>query len=71
MNKKINLNKISDLKEFVRIAGAIPDDVYLTSNEYKVNGKSILGIMSLDLSQDIYLNTSEEYINCFSSFFVE
>ena len=66
MSKKIiNLNKITDISKFIEIASTIPSKVFVSSDEYVVDGKSILGIISLDLSKDIIVETKEEYINKF------
>lgn len=42
--------KIEDLQEFVDIVSHCPYDVDLMSGRYTVNAKSMLGIISLDLS---------------------
>lgn len=58
----IDLGNISRVKEFVTIAQSCVGDTTLKSGRYIVDGKSILGIFSLDLSQPIELeceNTSD------------
>lgn len=68
--KVINLNKITDINKFIEIASTIPSKVFVSTDEYVVDGKSILGVMSLDLSKDIVVKTEEEYINKFEQFFI-
>lgn len=53
----INLNTIDKVKRFVNISTSLTcDDIRLSSGRYIVDGKSILGIFSLDLSKDITMN---------------
>lgn len=53
----INLNTIDKVKRFVNISTSLTcDDIRLLSGRYIVDGKSILGIFSLDLSKDITMN---------------
>lgn len=51
----IDLNAISKVKEFVEISQSCIDNVSLKMGRYLVDGKSILGIFSLDLAQPIEL----------------
>ncbi len=50
---KIKLSGHEDIKNLVRITNQYDFDVDLQSGRYVVNGKSILGIFSLDLAQPI------------------
>ena len=50
---KIDLNSIKHVKEFVNIACSFTGDIILKSDRYVVDGKSIMGIFSLDLSKPI------------------
>lgn len=52
----IQLNTVSDVKKFVSYAEGCPFDIDLLSGRYAVNGKSIMGILSLDLGQPIQVN---------------
>ena len=66
MSKKILLNKADIVKSFVKEAMKLSGDVNLissTSKEYVVNGKSILGIYSLDLSKPVLVETTENNSN--------
>lgn len=49
----IKLSLTEDIKEFVKITIKYPFDIDLLSGRYVVDGKSILGIFSLDLSNPI------------------
>ena len=50
---KINLATIGNVKDFVNVTNAFTGDVTLKSQKYVVDGKSIMGIFSLDLSKPI------------------
>ena len=50
---KVDLCSINGVKEFVNKTAAFIGDVTLTSGRYVVDGKSIMGIFSLDLSKPI------------------
>ncbi|MFQ9872886.1 MAG: HPr family phosphocarrier protein [Oscillospiraceae bacterium] len=52
-NVKIQLLAINDVKTFVNIVSKYEFDVDLISGRYSVDGKSIMGIFSLDLSKPI------------------
>ena len=53
MTTKIRLNKVSDVKDFVKLTSDWPWKQELRSGRYVVDAKSILGIMSLDLSKPV------------------
>lgn len=55
MKYKINLNDLSKVKEFVAVTQNLVEPVILRSGEYVVDAKSILGILSLDLSKSVEL----------------
>lgn len=50
---KINLVAIAKVKEFINISNKVPYNILLKSGRYTVDGKSIMGIFSLDLSKPI------------------
>ena len=50
---KVDLCSINGVKEFVNKTAAFVGDVTLTSGRYVVDGKSIMGIFSLDLSKPV------------------
>jgi len=49
----ISLNSITDVKNFVNIVNKYSCDIELKSGKYIVDAKSIMGILSLDLSKPI------------------
>ena len=53
MTTKVRLNKVSDVKDFVELTSGWPWKQELRSGRYVVDAKSILGIMSLDLSKPV------------------
>ncbi len=56
----IKLSLAENVKYFVNIANKYPYDVDLRVGRHVVDGKSILGIFSLDLSKPIDLNVHAE-----------
>jgi len=52
---KIRLSTIADVRDFVNIVAKSDIDVDLQSGRYIVDGKSIMGIFSLDLLSPITL----------------
>jgi len=51
----IRLNTIKDVKKFVGVAESCPFPIDLSSGRYTVDGKSLMGIFSLDLTEPIKL----------------
>lgn len=51
--KKINLATIMDVKEFVTAASECDFDVKVFYNRIMVDAKSVLGVLSLDLSKTL------------------
>jgi hypothetical protein len=51
MKKTIKLSQFEDVKNFVKAAGGCNFDVDLCYNRVVVDAKSILGVLSLDLSK--------------------
>ena len=60
MTVNIHLKEINDVYKLVNILVGFEGDVDLESGRYKVDGKSILGIFSLDLRQPIKLTYEKE-----------
>ena len=52
---KIRLSTIADVRDFVNIVSKSDVDIDLQSGRYVVDGKSIMGIFSLDLLKPITL----------------
>ena len=57
---EIRLSTIADVRDFVNIVSATDIDVDLSSGRYIVDGKSIMGIFSLDLLSPIKLTAHAE-----------
>lgn len=53
MTMKIKLNMVSDVKDFVEVTNKWSYKQELRAGRYVVDAKSILGIMSLDLSKPV------------------
>lgn len=53
----ILLNSVEKVKEFINLVSRFEDDIDLISGRYLINAKSIMGILSLDLSRPIILKT--------------
>lgn len=49
----INFNDITDVENFVEIVGKYNFDVTLSQGKYEVDGKSLMGIFSLDITKPI------------------
>lgn len=50
---KIKLNTINDVKEFVSECSKYDADIYVNQKKYVVNGKSALGIFSMNLLEPV------------------
>ncbi len=73
-NAKIQLVNVDDVKRFVTAANKYDFEIDLTSGRYTVDGKSIMGIFSLDLSKEIILSASgatQEFIDEMQQFIVK
>lgn len=57
---EIRLSTIADVRDFVNIVSATDIDVDLSSGRYIVDGKSIMGIFSLDLLSPIKLTAHSD-----------
>ena len=57
---KVCINTIEKVKRFAAIAAKCKADITLKHDKYIVDGKSIMGIFSLDLSKPIDLNIHAE-----------
>ena len=57
---EIRLSTIADVRDFVNIVSATDIDIDLSSGRYIVDGKSIMGIFSLDLLSPIKLTVHSD-----------
>lgn len=61
MNKIfIKLHGINDIIKFTQEASLVDGDIIVSRGSYKVDGKSIMGMMSLDVSQGISIEYPED-----------
>lgn len=67
--KRVDLSRAERVKEFVEVARTKTCDVILKHDKWVVDGKSILGIFSLNLSTPVDLYT-EDYTG-FEEFIVD
>ena len=70
----ISLSSVESVKNFVNIVSKYKFPITLHSDNYIINGKSIMGIFSLDLSKPLTLKVEEEvpqnFINEINQFIV-
>lgn len=55
----VKLNTISDIKNFIRKVVQCKGDVFALCGSYRVDAKSLMGLLSLDLEQPITLEISD------------
>ena len=60
MEKVIKVNKVSDIYAFVDAASRCDSDILVKKGKYAVNGKSLIGIMSIDMSTGVTVEYSDE-----------
>ena len=53
------LTSVADVKDFVDAAMTYPHDVDVLTGRYVVNGKSIMGLFSIDLSRPVMVRLAE------------
>ena len=62
-SKEIAITSLSEAKRFVNMTGKYADlRIYLYSNNYKMDAHSIMGVISLDMSQPIQLEVEDAEI---------
>ncbi|MBO7535559.1 MAG: HPr family phosphocarrier protein [Bacilli bacterium] len=72
-NVYIKINGISDLTQFVQKATLVDGDVFVEKGKFTVDGKSLLGMFSIDPTSGINVNypddaiTFEEFITQFKA----
>lgn len=70
----IFLCTIENAKEFVDVTTKLEGDITLFSDRYVVDGKSILGVFSLDLTKPLVMEIElwkEEYAELFEKYLAE
>ena len=75
MSQKIRLNATEDVKEFVQAASKCDFDVDISYNRILIDAKSILGVISLDLRDELtvkfYDGISDSYMSTLKPFIAE
>lgn len=69
--KKIKLNQIQDVREFVSSAEKCDFDIDVFYNRISIDAKSIMGVLSLDLSQVLtvkYGGTDAQFENVLNKY---
>lgn len=61
---KVKLNSVTDVQDFVRECSSFEEDIDITSGRYIINAKSIMGIFSLNLSEElaVHINSTDELV---------
>lgn len=64
MEFAIDLNKVEDVKEFVRLAEVYDTNIMVSSQDrkYTVDASSLMGVFSLDLSKPVIVHISDTEI---------
>lgn len=62
MNKElmINLSTINRVKRFIQIVEEFESDIYVISEKYVVDGKSIMGLFSLNILEPLLVKMDSE-----------
>ena len=50
---KVVLDNVNKVQDFVNTCSKFDFDVYMKSGRYIIDGKSIMGVLSLDLSKPV------------------
>lgn len=68
---KVLLNTVEKVKKFCTRAMGLKNDVYVVSDRYKVDGKSLLGLFSLNLTNPVTVIIHEDDEEIAESVFYE
>ena len=60
IEQKVFLETLDDVKTFVAIAANKPYDIELLSGKYIINAKSVMGVLSLDLTHPLTMVANTE-----------
>ena len=64
LEKKIKLTEYEEVKEFVHAAEKCDFDIDVFYNRIIIDAKSMLGVLSLDLSRELTVNNAFENVLC-------
>lgn len=62
-SKFIKMNSVTDVMNFVKEASKIEGDVTVLKGRYIIDGKSIMGVMSIDMSTGMTVEYPADAIN--------
>lgn len=65
---KVKLNSVEKVKNFIKETLNLGYDVGITSGRYVIDGKSIMGIFSLDLSKELNVICDSDNVDEVDSF---
>lgn len=60
IKKKIVVHTIADIGKLVTLASKVESDVVISRGKFSVDGKSLMGVMSIDVSQGCIIEYDEE-----------
>lgn len=70
----VEIHSIHDMTQFVQLAAMVDGDVTCRKGKYTVDGKSVMGVMSIDISTGVvveYPETATEFDEFVSQFIPE
>ena len=70
-SKYLKICGINDLKEFSRLATMLDGDVVISKGKYVIDGKSLMGLLSIDTSNGVkveYDGADDKYFTEFKNF---
>lgn len=74
-NVKISFSSLEDIKEFNKVTCSNDCNVELSSGNYKVDAKSLVGLFTFDINQKldltIYSDNYADYLSQISKFLVD
>lgn len=64
--KYIKINNLQDIKKLVNLVSSIDGNVIVSKGNLKINAKSVLGLLSLDLSHGVKITYPyDEHLDAF------
>lgn len=57
---KVKFNTFEKVGQFIRLTTSMESDVFVKSGKYVVDGKSVMGLYSLDLSKELDVEVIEK-----------
>lgn len=73
--RKIKLDTINAVRDFVTLTNLCPYDIDLVSGRYVIDAKSLMGIFSLDLTKpidlEIFSDNCDDFLEKIAQYIVE